>query len=211
MWTKHLTLIMILILTGIGLVSAWNFMSSKPSTTKEAFTEPSTDEDIDYFVAVANALKKVNKSESSAKEVRRIVADMRSKQVKIKDAEHFVRTNGGRTPIKESMESDSNAKEQSSNKYEDENTVKSADAKKPKQSTNVEPEKQKENFEVKQESTTIGASVADKLTRELNDIADRIDEIVEEISKMKSGSVNPTPPQIPTTEGFTNFPSWSSV
>jgi predicted transcriptional regulator len=229
MWTKHLTLILILILTGIGLVSAWNFVSSKPSSktssTKEGFTEPSTDEDIDYFVAVSNALKKVQKIEPSAKEVRRIVSEMRSKQVKIKDAEHFVKTNGGRTPIKENMEIESDEKES-------DETDKDADMHKtqpretpirnPPKNIKVskdKPElKYKESFEVKQESTSIGAAVADKLTNELNEIADRIDELVEQISKLKSvvpSSSSILPPQphphppASTTEGFAQFHSWS--
>lgn len=207
MWAKHLTLILILVLTGIGLVSAWNFMSSKPSPTKEGFAEPSTDEDIDYFVAVSNALKKVNKTESSAKEVRRIVADMRSKQVKIANAEHFVRTNGGRNPIKEPSEIESNYSD------EEEDLKKNA-TKKSSKNVNISAKDtkdniSKENFDVKQDYVSIGSVVADKLTKELNDIADRIDEIVEEISKSSNNKSTQPPPS--TTEGFTNFPSWSVV
>jgi hypothetical protein len=209
MWAKHLTLIVILVLTGIGLVSAWNFMSSKPSPMKEGFAEPSTDEDIDYFVAVSNALKKVNKTESSAKEVRRIVADMRSKQVKVANAEHFVRTNGGRNPIKEPLEIDPNSSDEEEDRNK--NVAKTSSKNVNSSAKDTKGNISKENFDVKQDYVSIGSVVADKLTKELNDIADRIDEIVEEISKLKSSKNKSAQPPPSTTEGFTNFPSWSVV
>lgn len=227
MWTKHFTLILILILAGVGLVSAWNFASSKPSDTKEGFVEHSTDEDIDYFVAVSSALKKVNKTESSAKEVRRVVADMRSKNVKLKDAEHFVRTSGGRVAVTEHLEVDSGDKDTHPKVDEipkqnmDIDIDEEPDSKNNTNQVNSRSvEKSSETFRVADTSKTsnnvsesgIGSLIAVKITRELNDIADRIDELVEQIYKLNNPvKGKSTTPPVSTTEGFTPFPSWAAV
>jgi hypothetical protein len=53
----------------------------------------------------------------------------------------------------------------------------------------------------------MSASVADRLTKELNAIADRVDDLVEEISKYTQQPMD-QPIQASVSEGFANFSTW---
>ena len=196
MGLQNLVLVALVVLAGVGMISIWNTTSSK---TKEGFKEETTtDDDIDYFVAVSGAMKKHRGVDPSPSEVRRTVAEMRKKQVPLKEADSFVETRGGRVAIKEPMQGEEKTKEEKTKEEKDD-----AQEEKPAEKTPKPQRKAKKS----EKPPAMSASVAERLTKELNSIADRIDDLVEEIAKYAQQPMD-QPIQASVSEGFANFSSW---
>ena len=193
MGLRNLVLLALVALAGVGLASVWSAATApRERSTKEGFKDDTTDDDIDFFVAVSGALKRHKGSEPTASEVRRTVADMRKKSVAIKDVETFVRSSGGRAAVaadKEPVE-----KDQKDPETEDKSGGQGkVAARKVKKADKPPP--------------AVSVAVADRLTKELNAIADRVDDLVEEIAKYSQQAMD-QPVQASVSEGFANFSSW---
>lgn len=203
MGLKNIVLIAVVGLAAVGLLSVWNMAMSAGGgggSTKEGFKATTTDEDIDYYVAVSDAMKNNGNSDPTASEVRRTVAEARKKSVKLKDIETFVRSKGGRIAIKEPLETEAPA---SDSPVEE--------AKKPDTKPAPAPPTKSSTRKVTkpQQPTAMSTAVADRLSKELNAIADRIDDLVEEINKYTQQPMDqPVQAAVSTTEAFANFSSW---
>lgn len=150
---------------------------------KEGFT---TEEDIDYFVAVSNSMKRITGDEPSGSQVREYVSEMKKKKIKLNDIDVFIKSKGGRKtidPVEEKF-------------VEDEDTKKE----------DKKEEKAEEKNEEKVAGPSLQTNVAEKLKKELADIADKLDELIEDIQR-------DTPNEQPTKqiEGFENFENFASL
>ena len=202
----NLAIIALVVLAGVGVFSIWSSGTGKPG--KEGFeATPTDDADIDYFVAVSSAINKHRGVDPSTSEVRRTVAEMKKKKVALKDVDHFVRTRGGRIAVKEPLDEDS-VKQAAGAGADEEDKNKNKDAAKetaaePAPAQKVAARKSKKTEKV----PAMSASVADRLTKELNALADRIDDLVDEIAKYSNQPMD-QPIQASVSEGFANFSSW---
>ena len=210
MGLRNLVLIALVALAGVGLASMWNAAAgaaSRSGSTAEGFKEDTTDEDIDFFVAVSGAMKRNSGAEPTASEVRRTVAEMRKKRVSIKDVDTFVRTRGGRVAIEkpspDPAEGDGGGAPPDIKKADASPDPSKGDGEK---SGKVAARKAKKS-ESERRPPALSASVADRLTKELNEIADRVDDLVEEIAKYSQQPMD-QPIQASVSEGFANFSSW---
>ena len=207
MGLRNLVLIALVALAGVGLVSMWNAAAgaaSRSGATREGFKEDTTDDDIDFFVAVSGAMKRQNGSEPTASEVRRTVAEMRKKRVAVKDVDTFVRTRGGRV----ASDKPSPDHKEDDGKKTSPDPEESPDHAKPSGEVAGKAVARKaKKGEGERRPPAMSASVADRLTKELNAIADRVDDLVEEISKYTQQPMD-QPIQASVSEGFANFSTW---
>lgn len=206
MGLRNLVLVALLALAGVGLASVWNASAgaaSRSSSTREGFRENTTDDDIDLFVAVSGAMKRHRGSEPTASEVRRTMGEMRKKRVGVKDVERFVRSRGGRVAV-EPLEAEKDAKPSEPDPSED-----GPKDEPPEAEAKPVASRKAKKAESDRKTPAVSASVADRLTRELNAIADRVDDLVEEIAKSAQQPMD-QPIQASVSEGFANFSSWTA-
>lgn len=210
MGLRNLVLIALVALAGVGLASMWNAAAggaSRSGSTREGFKEETTDDDIDFFVAVSGAMKRKSGTDPTASEVRRMVAEMRKKRVPVKDVDTFVRSRGGRVaidpPSSDPVEGDGADTPPDKPKSAPPPGASKGDGEKP---AKVAARKAKKP-DSERRPPALSAFVADRLTKELNAIADRVDDLVEEISKYSQQPMD-QPIQASVSEGFANFSSW---
>jgi uncharacterized protein YdcH (DUF465 family) len=213
MGIANLAIIALVVLAGVGVFSIWGSGTGGGSGTrkpgKEGFeATPAEDADIDYFVAVSSAINKHRGVDPSTSEVRRTVAEMKKKKVGLKDADHFVRSRGGRIAIKEPLDEESVKQEGADDADEGKaKPPKAKDAAKEPAAPDPTPKIAARKSKKGEKVPAMSASVADRLTKELNALADRIDDLVDEIAKYSNQPMD-QPIQASVSEGFANFSSW---
>lgn len=235
MQLSSLLVISLVVLVGFG---AYTVMTASKAEGFEPEKNPDTDDNVDYFVTVANVMKKLEGGEPSAAEVRRTVSDMRRKKVSLDQAEKFVKTRGGRIaapqakkkqPAPKQDEEEQEQEQESDEEEEDEQDASKTKKYFTKKKASAEREGERDpprarpkpkalpqatmhpNPDSSREpfENNIAPAMADRLVRELTAFADRLDDLVEEIRR---GSRMPAPEQqhqpAPAMEPFSCVSAW---
>lgn len=238
---KNLIILLIVTIAGVGLVSVWNM--ARAEGTKEGFSEKQsvTNSDLDYFVAVSNSIKKQEGREPTVSEVRTMVEDMKQKQVKIQNVDGYLKTKG----ISNSKDADVRQREkenegdvnnaiQKEASYRKENMK---PLKRPQTHVDPVPKRKKEsepNYEQVVDAEIVGPQsrqnkpkqpgyvtdvnqkLRESLVRDLNSIADKVEDMLEQLEQITIASHTPVksnPPKgIPRgTETFEAFQAWETL
>ena len=239
---KNLIILLIVTIAGVGLLSVWNM--ARAEGTKEGFSEKQsvTNSDLDYFVAVSNSIKKQEGREPTVSEVRTMVEDMKQKQVKIQNVDGYLKTKGisiskdsdVRRREKEN-ESDVNNAIQKEASYRKENIQ---PLKRPQTHVDPVPKRKKEsepNYEVVEAEivgpqsrqnkpkqpgyvTDVNQKLRESLVRDLNSIADKVEDMLEQLEQITIASHTSTTVKSNTakgiprgTETFEAFQAWETL